>query len=184
MERLQTAKQTVKELFSVAAEETKTLHVQAKQIINTYTGMPFRELTILTQKTSDVTTFLEKTLPDYFTCEKQLDNIFDFNEAEPILRTMTGYVTLLHATNRELFNQISVTLPLIQSQKEAAHNSSLNNNTSGLEESLFNGCTNKDSLTKRYRNLMKIYHPDNGDGDMEMTKKIQNTYEELLKNML
>ena len=48
--------------------------------------------------------------------------------------------------------------------------------------SLFNGCTDKESLTQRYRQLMKTFHPDNPNGDQKMTQCIQKTYEALRKN--
>lgn len=44
---------------------------------------------------------------------------------------------------------------------------------------LFAGCNDKESLRKRYRELMKIYHPDNFNGDNEMCQKIQSIYEKL-----
>lgn len=50
-----------------------------------------------------------------------------------------------------------------------------------IDESLFSGCTDKESLTKRYRQLMKTFHPDNQNGDHAMTQKIQNTYDVLSK---
>ena len=46
---------------------------------------------------------------------------------------------------------------------------------------LFSGIQNLDDLKKRYRDLLKIYHPDNSAGDEEMTKQIQAEYEELLE---
>lgn len=49
------------------------------------------------------------------------------------------------------------------------------------DESLFHGCSDIESLTKRYKNLMKIYHPDNSSGDVSMTQKIQYTYKKLLQ---
>ncbi len=73
---------------------------------------------------------------------------------------------------------------------EKGHNRQHNTyqETHGTEESskdidvtLFSGCTNKESLTKRYRHLMKTFHPDNANGDQEMTQKIQRTYENLCK---
>lgn len=53
---------------------------------------------------------------------------------------------------------------------------------SDIDESLFSGCTDKESLTKRYRQLMKTFHPDNQNGDHAMTQKIQHTYEVLSKH--
>lgn len=54
--------------------------------------------------------------------------------------------------------------------------------TSGdIDETLFAGCKDKESLTRRYRSLMKTFHPDNADGDTDMTVKVQKTYEALLQ---
>lgn len=50
-----------------------------------------------------------------------------------------------------------------------------------FDASLFAGCNTKESLSKRYKTLMKTFHPDNEDGDTEMTQKIQITYEKLLQ---
>lgn len=49
------------------------------------------------------------------------------------------------------------------------------------DESFFNGCTDKESLTKRYHQLMKTFHPDNPNGDHEMSQRIQNAYDTLRK---
>lgn len=45
----------------------------------------------------------------------------------------------------------------------------------------FVGVYDLESLKKRYRDLLKIYHPDNQNGDESMSKQIQAEYEELLK---
>lgn len=53
--------------------------------------------------------------------------------------------------------------------------------TSGFDvQNLFDGITDKNSLKKRYHDLLKIYHPDNLNGDTTMSQKIQNAYEQLL----
>lgn len=44
----------------------------------------------------------------------------------------------------------------------------------------FAGVNDLESLKKRYRDLLKIYHPDNQNGDESMSKQIQAEYEELL----
>lgn len=46
---------------------------------------------------------------------------------------------------------------------------------------LFNGCTDYESLHKRYIALMKVYHSDIQNGDNEMATKINAEYERLKK---
>lgn len=43
----------------------------------------------------------------------------------------------------------------------------------------FRGVTNEVALKKRYKDLMKIFHPDNSSGDHEILLHIQHEYEEL-----
>ena len=43
----------------------------------------------------------------------------------------------------------------------------------------FRGVNNMVALKKRYKDLMKIYHPDNSCGDQEILIKINAEYEEL-----
>lgn len=44
---------------------------------------------------------------------------------------------------------------------------------------LFRGVTNELSLKKRYKDLMKIYHPDNIAGDTGIVQEISKQYEEM-----
>ncbi len=46
-------------------------------------------------------------------------------------------------------------------------------------ETLFSGCDSLRSLTKRRNELIKIYHPDNGNSDDRMIKIINDEYERL-----
>ncbi len=43
--------------------------------------------------------------------------------------------------------------------------------------SYFAGCETKEQLEKRYRSLVKIYHPDSGAGDEESFKQIKAEYD-------
>lgn len=47
----------------------------------------------------------------------------------------------------------------------------------------FRGVTNQIALKKRYKDLLKIYHPDNICGDNEILLKINHEYEEIRKNL-
>ncbi|SFQ07602.1 hypothetical protein SAMN02910358_00638 [Lachnospiraceae bacterium XBB1006] len=44
---------------------------------------------------------------------------------------------------------------------------------------LFRGVTNELALKKRYKDLMKIYHPDNLAGDTKIVQEISKQYEEM-----
>lgn len=48
-------------------------------------------------------------------------------------------------------------------------------------ETLFIGVSNAQELHKRYKDLLKIYHPDNQAGDTSMTQKIQTAYQNMLE---
>lgn len=47
----------------------------------------------------------------------------------------------------------------------------------------FIGVGNEKSLKKRYKDLLKIYHPDNLDGDTGTIQEINREYDELCKKM-
>lgn len=71
------------------------------------------------------------------------------------------------------------------SEKNSDENESFGNNSKSeskeIDLELFNGCNDKESLATRYRQLMKMYHPDNKNGDSRMTTKIRMTYDVLKK---
>jgi hypothetical protein len=48
-------------------------------------------------------------------------------------------------------------------------------------ELFFSGVGNKQSLKKRYKDLVRIYHPDNLDGDKNTIQEINREYEHLSK---
>lgn len=48
-------------------------------------------------------------------------------------------------------------------------------------ELFFTGVGNKQSLKKRYKDLIKIYHPDNLDGDNSTVQEINREYDQLSK---
>lgn len=50
-------------------------------------------------------------------------------------------------------------------------------NQGGGGNDLFAGCTDEVSVKKRYRELLKIYHPDNQNGDTSMVEEVNRQYE-------
>lgn len=47
------------------------------------------------------------------------------------------------------------------------------------DTSFFAGCSTAADVNKRYKSLIKIYHPDNGSGDEDTIKEINIQYEEM-----
>ncbi len=67
-----------------------------------------------------------------------------------------------------------------KTQQDNKHESDGVPDYSGGESGWFKGVNDVDGLKKRYRDLLKIYHPDNNNGDTTITQKIQSEYELLL----
>ena len=104
-------------------------------------------------------------------------------EVERILYNIQKHLDVVRGENQRVLSQIN---HLLVKQKEQIQEEQMREEASfrgdeETDESLFRGCKDKESLSKRYRNLMKTFHPDNACGDEEMTRKIQRTYEELSK---
>ena len=53
--------------------------------------------------------------------------------------------------------------------------------TEWCKEVFFKGCDNAESLKKKYRNVMKYFHPDNETGDENTVKYIQSAYDLMMK---
>lgn len=51
-------------------------------------------------------------------------------------------------------------------------------------EMFFRGVGNKQSLKKRYKDLIKIYHPDNVDGDNTVVLEINKEYDHLSQYLI
>lgn len=58
---------------------------------------------------------------------------------------------------------------------------SLNSSDIYIDGIFFRGVNNISSLKKRYKDLLKIYHPDNAYGDNDILLKINSEYEKLRK---
>lgn len=59
----------------------------------------------------------------------------------------------------------------------------LSDNVSGDDSFFFRGVTHPLALKKRYKDLIKIYHPDNLCGDKTMLQQINKEYEHLKKSI-
>ena len=69
-----------------------------------------------------------------------------------------------------------------ESYTEEYEPSEKNNSTDDNDTcSFFEGCTNAASVKRRYRDLTKVYHPDNGNGSEEILARINKEYEIMQK---
>lgn len=62
-----------------------------------------------------------------------------------------------------------------------AHNSTQSRKTDNVVKGdmFFSGVGSKQSIKKRYKDLIKIYHPDNLDGDKDTIQEINSEYNKL-----
>lgn len=69
-----------------------------------------------------------------------------------------------------------------QTYEKADQSYSSSSASSSGASDFFSGCNTKEETEKVYRNLAKIYHPDNSTGVNEMFQKINEEYQEKLKS--
>lgn len=108
--------------------------------------------------------------------EKLKGNTLSYAERKTVVEEIDERYASLEHIHLQLMKETQQSLKNYREYQTTTQSSS-----AGCDESLFYGCDNKEALTKRYKNLMKIYHPDNISGDVSMTQKIQFTYEKLLQ---
>lgn len=60
---------------------------------------------------------------------------------------------------------------------------SVNNTSTGNGFDFFAGCTSSDSAEKKYHTLVKLYHPDNMDGDTNAIQEINIQYDKIKKRL-
>lgn len=77
---------------------------------------------------------------------------------------------------RKKFERDRITL---EAEKNAHNASVRQNKNQDVAEMLFQGVNSHLALKKRYRDLIKMFHPDNIAGDNEMVLMINKIYEEL-----
>ncbi len=68
---------------------------------------------------------------------------------------------------------------LFEAEKNAQASFRVGGNGTELAKMLFQGVNSQLALKKRYKDLIKMYHPDNVAGDHEMVLVINKVYEEL-----
>ena len=69
-----------------------------------------------------------------------------------------------------------------EAEKNAHSSMSRQNRNTDLAEMLFQGVNSQLALKKRYKDLIKMFHPDNIAGDHEMVLVINRIYEELKRD--
>lgn len=101
---------------------------------------------------------------------KQEESFFDQK-----MEILKGGFAQLEAERRELEkNRL-----MLEAEKKVYKDSVKQNREVDLAEILFQGVKSPLALKKRYRDLIKIFHPDNIAGDHEMVLRINKIYEEL-----
>ena len=71
---------------------------------------------------------------------------------------------------------------LLEAEKNAYSSSIKTDRNMELTELLFQGVNSQLALKKRYKDLIKMFHPDNIAGDHDMVLTINRIYEELKRD--
>lgn len=66
-------------------------------------------------------------------------------------------------------------------QRNKTNSSTVTQDAARMDTAYFTGVNDMKSLKKRYHDLLKIYHPDNQNGDSTISQQIQKEYEALCK---
>lgn len=164
---------TIEEDLKSIMLERNNIMAQAKQLEST--GMSTSALNKVMARNNEQ---FQKLINKYNNYINILNTTNNYKTASKTIIQLKKCIISMKTENQYVLNEVNKIL------YENAHNNSFTKNassTADIDESLFNGCKTKDDITKRYRKLMQTFHPDNATGDTEMTQKIQNTYEHLIK---
>ena len=104
---------------------------------------------------------------------KQEESFFDKK-----MEILKGGFAQLEADRRELEKKRL----MLEAEEKVYKDSMMQNKAVDLAGILFQGVKSPLALKKRYRDLIKIFHPDNIAGDHEMVLRINKIYEELKKD--
>lgn len=115
----------------------------------------------------------------------QLDSINEILETkdhEYIRRCLSKMKSLMDEI-LEIENQISLILRIAKDKvTDESDNNKKDATFNGFDP--FAGCNDKESLTKRYKGLVKQFHPDVANGDTEQLQWLNNRYNELCNQMV
>lgn len=104
---------------------------------------------------------------------KQEESFFDQK-----MEILKGGFVQLEADRRELEKKRL----MLEAEQKVYKASVMQSKETDLAEILFQGVKSPLALKKRYRDLIKIFHPDNIAGDHGMVLRINKIYEELKKD--
>lgn len=118
---------------------------------------------------------------DQLRMQKYMEQILEVKRLNPL---KTKEKQIYYIRNYQLPNiQQEVTVALQKYQK--MHNRNTNKRT--VQEKpkndihFFTGCNTREDVEKRYKGLVKVYHPDNASGNHDMFIRVQNEYKEQVK---
>jgi len=83
--------------------------------------------------------------------------------------------------DRQALNAREASIKERESRLEAREASGYTPDSAEVNDVLFRGADNILLLKKRYKDLMKMFHPDCLGGDTEMVKSLNRTYDKLLR---
>lgn len=116
----------------------------------------------------------------------KLDPSF-YNKKLDIIKT----TEILVETTEHSIVSLNKIIQYLEKNEQKNHSNESNNQNSNdesfdkkdIETEFFKGVKTKEEVKKRYKDLLKIYHPDNISGDKEISLQIQKEYDNCLKKI-
>lgn len=118
--------------------------------------------------------YIKNILSDEYMTDDCLSFILDL--------LLNGYVDNIHSAFKMYLSQNEDDFEYDDDvDEEPSHNNGDESYRTNSETSFFVGCHDVETLTKRYKQLAKCFHPDTGIGDEDTMKIINEQYEILKK---
>ena len=148
----------------------------------------FEENIRITAKQKELSEFHERFLKERIQFQEEMKsiNLRNLNERKRLKDEETFFDKQMEILKNG-FVQLEIDRKAFEKEKKqfyynnAPGEDSASSYSSEFKGSLFAGVNNMLALKKRYRDLLKIFHPDNHCGDNEMVAAINREYDRLKK---
>ena len=133
-------------------------------------------------KVSKIKIFLQELSQYYKALLSQNSNLSQLNSYGEIINAQKNINRGIKYIDEKLAvinNGLINALNLINNMATIGNDADNVDNTNKIQ-SYFYDCSSKEEVIKRYKQLVKVFHPDSNCGNEEIFKNIQNEFEQLI----